>query len=145
MKIKRIIYLITGFIFLGIGAVGTVIPILPSFPFFMVVFICFAKSSEKMHDWFISTKLYKNNLEGLIKGKGMTRKSKIKVMSMVTITMGIGFIMMDNVPIGRVILAVVWAVHIIYFTFIVKNGCEVIGTPLKNSLSGCKFSKKEVE
>ena len=33
----------------------------------------------------------------------------------------LGFIMMDQVPIGRIVLAFVWLFHILYFTFGVKN------------------------
>lgn len=39
---------------------------------------CFARSSERLHNWFTGTKLYQNNLESYVKGKGMTRKTKVK-------------------------------------------------------------------
>ena len=48
-------------------------------------------------------------------------ENKIRIMIMVTILMSIGFIMMDQVPIGRIVLGCVWLFHIIYFTFVVKN------------------------
>ena len=51
----------------------------------------------------------------------MTWKTKIGIMIMVTILMSIGFIMMDQVPVGRIVLGLVWLFHIIYFTFGVKN------------------------
>lgn len=82
---------------------------------------CFARSSERLHNWFTGTKLYKNNLESYVKGKGMTRKSKIKIMVTVTILMSIGFIMMDQVPVGRIVLACVWMFHVLYFVLGVKT------------------------
>lgn len=121
MKIKKIIYIILGCIGVGLGAVGAVLPLLPSFPFLLLAAFCFAKSSEKLHNWFINTKLYKNNLETYVKGQGMTWKTKIRIMITVTVLMSIGFIMMSNVPVGRIVLACVWAFHIIYFTFGVKT------------------------
>ena len=51
----------------------------------------------------------------------MTKKTKIRIMLFVTITMGIGFFMMDQVPVGRVILSIVWLFHIYYFVFKVKT------------------------
>lgn len=121
MNIKKLIYIFTGCITLGIGAIGAVLPILPSVPFLLVAAYCFGRSSEKLHNWFIGTSLYKKNLESFVAGKGMTRSTKIKIMVTVTILMTIGFIMMSRVLVGRIALVVVWVFHIIYFVFGVKT------------------------
>lgn len=34
MKLKRIVFLVLGFIFMALGCVGVVLPILPTVPFF---------------------------------------------------------------------------------------------------------------
>lgn len=124
MNIKKILYVIVGCIGVALGAVGAVLPLLPAFPFLMLAAFCFARSSEKLNNWFIGTRLYKNNLETFVKGQGMTRKTKIRIMVMLTILMSIGFIMMHEVLVGRIVLACVWVFHILYFTFGVKNYIE---------------------
>lgn len=124
MKLKKALLVVVGCISLALGAIGAVLPILPTVPFLMLSAFCFAKSSEKLHSWFISTKLYKKNLESFIKGEGMTVKTKVKIMSTVTILMAIGFIMMSRVPVGRGILAIVWVCHVVYFVFGVKTRKE---------------------
>lgn len=121
MKIKRILFIILGCIGVALGAVGAVLPLLPAFPFLLLAAFCFAKSSERLHRWFTGTKLYKNNLESYVKGQGMTRKTKIRIMITVTILMSIGFFMMHAVPVGRIVLAAVWVFHILYFVFGVKT------------------------
>lgn len=121
MKLKKILFVILGCLGVALGALGAVLPLLPAFPFLLLAAFCFAKSSERLHNWFIGTKLYKNNLESYVKGKGMTRKTKIKIMVTVTILMTIGFIMMNKVLVGRIVLCCVWVFHIIYFTFGVKT------------------------
>lgn len=121
MNLKKILYIILGCIGLAIGAVGAVVPMLPAFPFLLLAAFCFARSSEKLHNWFINTKLYKDNLESYVAGKGMTKKTKIRIMVTVTVLMSIGFIMMKAVPVGRIVLACVWAFHIFYFIFGVKT------------------------
>ena len=121
MKIKKIAYIVLGCIGVGLGAIGAVLPFLPAFPFLLLAAFCFAKSSKKLNNWFINTKLYKNNLETYVIGQGMTLKTKIRIMITVTILMGFGFIMMSNVPVGRIILSCVWVFHIIYFIFFVKT------------------------
>ncbi len=118
---KKIIYIVMGCISLGLGSVGAILPILPTVPFLLLAAYCFAKSSKKLHNWFVCTKLYKNNLESYVKGQGMTRETKIRIMVTVTILMSIGFVMMHAVMLGRVILTCVWVFHIIYFAFGVKT------------------------
>lgn len=120
---KRIIMIILGCLGVGLGALGAVLPVLPSFPFLMLAAICFAKSSERLDRWFKGTKLYKNDLESFVKGHGMTRRTKIKVMITVTLLMSVGFAVMfsKQIYIPCIILGVVWLFHIVYFVFFVKT------------------------
>ncbi len=116
MNLKKILYIILGMIGLGLGALGAALPLLPAFPFLLLAAFCFGRSSEKLDRWFKGTKLYKNNLETFVKGEGMTKKTKIKVMALVTALMSFGFFMMGEVPIGRIVLVFVWIFHMWYFT-----------------------------
>jgi len=132
MKIKKILWICLGCIGVGLGAVGAVVPMLPAFPFLLLAAFSFARSSEKLHTWFINTKLYKDNLEDYVAGKGMTVKTKVRIMITVTLLMSIGFIMMGlkGIVVGCIVLGCVWAFHIIYFIWGVKTipAAEVIST-----------------
>ena len=121
MRLKKILYVVLGCAGVALGALGAVLPLLPAFPFLLFAAFCFARSSEKLNRWFTGTKLYKNNLESYVKGKGMTRKTKIKIMVTVTLLMSVGFLMMDQVPVGRIVLACVWIFHILYFMLGVRT------------------------
>ena len=123
MKLKKILYTVIGCVGVGLSALGTVIPVLPTFPFMLLALFCFARSSERLHRWFVSTKLYKNNLESYVKGKGMTRKAKTRVILAVTAVMGAAFALLAYLSLwtGCIILACVWVLHIIYFALGVKN------------------------
>ena len=117
----KYVYLFLAFVGIGLGALAAVIPLLPSFPFLLLAFICFGKSSEKLDRWFKNTKLYKNNLESYINKQGMTRGNKIRVMLTVTAVMIFGFVMLRQILIGQIILGIVWIGHILYFAFGVKR------------------------
>lgn len=82
---KKVLYILLGCIGLVLGAVGAVLPLLPAFPFLMLAAYCFARSSQRLHNWFTSTKLYKNNLESFAKGRGMTWSTKLRIMVTVTL------------------------------------------------------------
>lgn len=119
MKLKKILWIILGFIGVGLGAVGAVLPMLPAFPFLLLAAVSFAKSSEKLHTWFINTKLYKKNLESYVQGRGMTLATKIRIMITVTVLMAFSCVMMmlKAVYIPCIILGGVWLFHILYFIF----------------------------
>ncbi|MCC8045460.1 MAG: DUF454 domain-containing protein, partial [Clostridiales bacterium] len=55
------------------------------------------------------------------KGEGMTMKTKLRIVCTVTVIMALGFAMMSRVPVGRVILAIVWVCHLLYFFLGVKT------------------------
>ena len=120
---KKLLYIIIGCIGVGLGAVGAVVPMLPAFPFLMLAAFCFARSSEKLDRWFKGTKLYKDNLEDYVAGRGMTVKTKVRIMITVTLLMSVGFIMMGikGIVTGCIVLGCVWAFHIIYFIWGVKT------------------------
>ena len=123
MKLKKIMYIIVGCVGVGLGAVGAVLPMLPAFPFLLLAAFCFGRSSERLDKWFKNTKLYKENLEDYVAGRGMTWKTKLRIMVTVTLLMSIGFTMMalKDVVIGCTVLTCVWVFHIFYFVWGVKT------------------------
>lgn len=123
MAIKRLVFLILGMICLALGTVGVFLPILPTVPFYLATVFCFSQSSKKLHDWFIGTNLYKKHLQSFVEKKGMLLKTKLTIITTVTLLMGFGFFMMarKGIWIPCIILTVVWLFHIIYFIFFVKT------------------------
>lgn len=77
-----------------------------------------------MNTWFKGTKVYKKVLEGYVTKRSMTMKAKLTILVPVTILLSIGFALMGRVPVGRAVLVVVWACHVVYFGFVVKTDGE---------------------
>ena len=120
---KKILYILVGSIAVVLGAVGAVVPMLPTVPFLMLAAFCFARSSDRPDRWLKGTKLYRENLKDLAERRGMTKKAKIRVMATVTILMSIGFALMGmkGIVSGCIVLSAIWLIHLLYFLFGVKT------------------------
>ena len=148
MTVKRVIFLIAGGLCLGLGCIGIVLPILPTVPFFLLTVFFFANSSQKLHDWFISTNMYKKHLDSFVKKKGMTVRTKATILTSVTLLMGIGFFVMarKDIWVPCIILAIVWVCHVIYFVFGVKTISEEENAAIQqnNNMSNSKRENVKV-
>ena len=120
-RISRWIWAGFGLICFGLALVGVVLPLLPTAPFLLVAAFCFARSSDRLNTWFKSTKLYRQVLEGYVQKRSMTLKAKFTILVPVTILLGIAFMLMSEVLVGRIAVAIVWVCHVIYFGFVVKT------------------------
>ena len=114
-----------GFAFFGLGALGAVVPVLPTTPFLLVAAFCFARSSDRLNAWFRSTRLYREVLEGYVRKRSMTPRAKVLLLVPLTVVLGISFACMGSVPVGRIVVVVVWLAHVLYFGFVV--GTDVSG------------------
>lgn len=123
MSIKRAVFIVLGCLSLVLAVLGVVLPILPTVPFLALAAFCFAKSSDRLNNWLINTKFYQNNLAGFKVGKGMTIKTKVRILVTVTLVMAVGLIvmLMKDVIVGSIVLIIVWLSHIYYFGFKVKT------------------------
>lgn len=102
---------------------GVLLPILPTVPFLALATFCFAKSSDRLNNWLINTKFYQNNLADFKAGKGMTVKTKVRILVTVTLVMAVGLtaMLMKGVFVGSIVFVIVWLGHIYYFGFKVKT------------------------
>lgn len=73
---KRL-YIVLGFLALGIGCVGIVVRGLPTTPFVLLSASLFAKSSERWYNWLVSNRIFGKFLKQFAEERGMSLKMKI--------------------------------------------------------------------
>ncbi|HMT28941.1 MAG TPA: YbaN family protein [Bacteroidia bacterium] len=86
-QITRAFWIVLGFIFVGIGIIGYITPMMPGLVFFLIATFCFAKGSRKFLRLIIGNKYVGQQILDFKKGKGMTMKTKIIAITMMLISM----------------------------------------------------------
>lgn len=71
---------ILGFLLLGIGAVGAILPVLPTTPFVLLAAGCFGVGSPRIYGWLASTKYFGAFLRSYRDGGGVERGVKIRAL-----------------------------------------------------------------
>lgn len=72
----RMVYILGGVIAFALGTVGTVLPVLPTVPFYLLATWCFAKSSRRLHDWLHARTLYQKHMMPFFNGEGLSHPSE---------------------------------------------------------------------
>lgn len=120
MRPLRILYAILGFIFFVCGAIGVFLPVIPTTPFLLLAAFFFAKSSDQINAWFLSTKLYQNHLDSFVKERAMTLRTKIGLLSFASTMLIIAAVVVDNIYV-RIFIAFLIVFKYYYFIFRIKT------------------------
>ena len=119
-KLVRALWLIAGTICVVLGAIGIVLPILPTTPFLLAAAACYYKSSERMHRWLLNNKWLGEYIRNYTEGKGLTKKTKITALIVLWITISFSTVFMLHrllpaplvLPIQLVMMVIAIAVSI---------------------------------
>ena len=118
--IANLLYVFLGFIALGLGIAGIVLPLLPTTPLVLLACFCFAKGSNRFHRWLTSTGFYKRYLGEFAKTRAMTIKTKLSICITASVLVSIPFIFAPF-WIVRLIIFCVLAFKWYFFIFRIKT------------------------
>jgi uncharacterized membrane protein YbaN (DUF454 family) len=76
-RVVKALLLFAGTICLLLGAVGIVLPIVPTTPFLLLAAACFFRSSDRMYNWLLSNRWFGKYIRNYREGKGIPLKTKI--------------------------------------------------------------------
>ena len=111
--LTRTFWMVLGFIFVAIGIIGYITPMMPGLVFFLMATYCFAKGSRKFLRLLISNKYVGQQIIDFKRGKGMTMKTKIIAIISMLVSMFISAFFMVK------IYWVKWAICITAFIVVI--------------------------
>jgi len=97
------------------------LPVLPTTPFLLLAAACYVRSSERFYAWLITNQWLGEYIKNYQEGRGMPRRTKIVVITMLWLTISYSTIVVVPVVIGKVALLVIAAWVTYYLTCRVKT------------------------
>ena len=89
----RILWTIAGWIAFGLGAVGAVLPLLPTVPFMLLAAFCFARGSEKFHRWLMEHPTFGPAIHDWQQHGAISRRGKVAAIAAISIALGISLVL----------------------------------------------------
>ncbi len=101
----RVLWIGLGGTCLAVGAVGVVVPGLPTTPFLILAAACFIRSSQRLYDRLLSTRVFGPAIRDFREGRGVPRR--VKWLALATMGVFVGFAVTLGIPPGQIALRIV--------------------------------------
>lgn len=105
--VRKWTFIVLGSFFLGLGAIGVVVPLLPTTPFLLLAAACYLRSSEKLYLWLINNRYLGRYIRDYREGKGVPKRIKVVGISLLLLTIGCSAIWATDDLLVRILLAVI--------------------------------------
>ena len=122
---------VAGTIFLGLGILGIVLPLLPTTPFLLLAAACYARSSTRFHKWLLNNRWFGSYIKNYLEGKGIPLKVKVLSISLLWATIGYAAAFVVSTLLLRIILiliAIGVTIHILSTRTLKKKKHYVVPT-----------------
>ncbi len=112
-RISRFLWNAAGTFFLSLGAIGIVVPLLPTTPFLLLAASCYFRGSVRMYNWMLTNRYFGTLLRNYRDGKGIPLRTRIATIVLLWTVIGFSAtIMTDSMIVRTVLLLVAFGVSI---------------------------------
>lgn len=114
----RTLLLGTGLVFVGLAALGAVLPVLPTTPFLLVAAACFARSSPRFYDWLLENRVFGSLIRDWRETRSIAKHIKVTAIVMIGLVGGSSLVFFIGNPwaklgVGATLLVlVVWLLSV---------------------------------
>ena len=105
--VKKTALVVCGTLFVGLGVLGMLLPVLPTTPFLLLAALCYSHSSTRFYQWLITNRWFGEYIRNYREGRGMVLKQKILTIVLLWLSILYGaFFATDSVWIQIILICV---------------------------------------
>lgn len=115
-KLKRVFFIVAGSVFLGLGVIGILIPVLPTTPFLLLSAACYYKGSERLHRWMLNNRWFGSYIRNYREGRGIPLRTKAFIIALLWITITYSAVCVVSILVAQIALfiaAVAVTIHVL--------------------------------
>ncbi len=114
----KIILIILGFAFVALGGVGLVLPVLPTTPFLLLAAACFARSSQRFHDWLLNIHVFGSLIKNWQETRSIPSKTKLLAIISIIVVGGSSVIFFIEHLLLKILIATILLLNIVFIVSI---------------------------
>jgi uncharacterized protein len=105
-RAMRALYLGLGFLFVGLGILGAILPVLPTTPFMLLAAACFARASPRFYNWLLNTRAFGPLIREWRRHRSIPYRTKLWAIALMSGTLTISIVFFVPDPLLQALLAV---------------------------------------
>ena len=104
--VARVLFNLLGTLFLLVGILGVVLPLLPATPFLLLASACYVRGSQALHRWLMSNKYLGTYITNIKDNRSMPRKAKIMTIAVLWASLLFSLSRVDSLLVDMTLLMV---------------------------------------
>lgn len=112
----RAVLIVLGTVFLGLGALGLVLPVLPTTPFVLLAAACYLRASERLHRRLVTSRTFGPTIVAWQEHGAIPPRAKATAIALVALTFGFSVLFVVEPPVmraGLVVLGIVLSIWLL--------------------------------
>jgi len=106
-KLSRRLWIAAGTFFVVIGAVGIILPLLPTTPFLLAAAACYSRGSERLYNWLLGNRWFGKFIKDYMEKRAIPLRAKVLAVCVIWLTIGVSVsLAVHSLPVKLVLVVI---------------------------------------
>ncbi|WP_456417113.1 YbaN family protein [Thiolapillus sp.] len=112
--VPNIVLTFFGFVFVALGALGLILPVLPTTPFLLLAAACFANSSPRFHHWLLNLRVFGPLIRNWQETRSIPKRAKLLAILTIVLVGGTSVVFFIEATFLKVLVSAILLFHIFF-------------------------------